>query len=263
MILDRLNDIIKEDLEGEINIRGYNIKILREDDCKDILLSVNQIIKDNRFILQDLYPDLYPKTEYDIKNMLGGKIVDKIASEIFEIFSNINNYRIFYINFEERVKSILENIKNEAKNVNFDSNDIEEYVKLSMKIFSIYNLLNFVGFKFIKYSQENYCEINNIPVKLKFVPDLLFEYKGNIIIGDVKFGKYRREYKNLVTVYAFLYESCYKEDVNYGILIFIDKDYNPNLELFKLDDKIRSETINLIKEKYRSLCEEIKRIQQH
>lgn len=235
MILDNLSLFIKEDLEGEINIRGYKIKISIEN--YPFRLKVSHLAKPVKYILQELFPEKYKVSEKEQEFINMGYRIDKLAGYIWNELANFYREDIVYLKI--------------------DLSDFDPpLVNLGKKLVSIFSLIFSLGLKPHPYSSEIRGESPNIPLNIGVIkPDILLEGKYKVI-GDVKYGTYRNEYKNVIAAYAMIYESIKKEDIDYGILIHIDHNFDINLYFFKINDRIRSETIELIKNKY----EEVNRV---
>jgi len=245
MILDKLKLIIEEEEGGEIRIRGYldnfQIKLAREYNFK---LKVHHIAKPVRYILQDLFSDRYQLSETDVRNINMGRAVDYLVKEIWYVVKDLydNNKISIDLNSEILKISSLYNVES------------EELLKLGKLLFSILSIFPALGFKLEKYSDYISGTPSKVPLQFSGIsPDILLKYKDTYIVGDVKYGRYREEYKYLITAYALIFEELKREDVNYGILVHISPELIPKIKIFKLSDSLRSETIERIRDLYEEI----------
>lgn len=252
MILDKLKNIIKEELDGDINIRGYNIKI-KLDKEYPFILKVRQLALPDDYVVRDLLPEDKKKalSEKENASINFGKAVDEFVRNIWNSMTN------FYIlnKIEIDLESLSENI---ISKYSLDT-DKSNFIKLGRTIISVINIFLTLGYKIDLYSKRISGRSSRIPLQIYGIePDIIIEGK-NKIIGDVKYGFYTELFKNVITAYALIYEDLMKEDVDYGMLIHIKKDnMMPEIEIFKINDKYRSDTIELVKEKYASVFEKWK-----
>jgi len=245
MILDKLKLIIEEEEGGDIRIRGYSdnfqIKLIREYSFK---LKVHQLAKPVRYILQEFFPKRYELSETDIRNINMGKAVDYLVKGVWYAVKDLYDNNKISIDLYSEILKI-----SSSYNV-----ELEELLKLGKLLFSILSIFPALGFKLEKYSDYISGTPRKIPLQFSGIsPDILLRYKDTYIVGDVKYGRYREEYKYLITAYALIFEELKREDVNYGILIHVSPELIPKIKIFRLSDRLRSETI----EKIRYLYEEV------